>query len=241
MLAPVFQGVRTACPGPYFVFQRAMPVGIVGGPDLSAIPNPPVIRSIPPVLSPLVLPGQAAAPFWSAISVCRRLLNNSARGFCVNPTLFHMDETNSSSFEILGGRGGPCQPGQNELGNAALVRRCTMRRGLRVGIRARRRCEVLPRRVSAGASWPGRQKKSSSRNRGENRHPGWATPTTIESGGAFPPSPRSAFPVLRTDDSPFSARPGRWQERLRKRLGQSAQAHSRQDASEMPDWYATCA
>ena len=37
---------------PLFVFQRAMPVGIVGGPDLSAIPNPPVIRSTSPVLSP---------------------------------------------------------------------------------------------------------------------------------------------------------------------------------------------
>ena len=55
-----FQGVRTDGPGPFFVFQRAMPVGIVGGPDLSAIPNPPVLWSPPPppVLSPRIFPAR---------------------------------------------------------------------------------------------------------------------------------------------------------------------------------------
>jgi hypothetical protein len=50
--------------------------------------------------------------------------------------------------------------------------------------------------------WP-RQKKSPGRNRGENRHPGWTTPTTIESGGAFTHRlPGGPIPVLRTDNSP---------------------------------------
>jgi hypothetical protein len=52
MLAPIFQGVRTDGPGPFFIIQMPLPVGSVGGPDLSASPNPPVILSTPPVLSP---------------------------------------------------------------------------------------------------------------------------------------------------------------------------------------------
>ena len=54
------KGLGHKSPGPFFYVQRVVPVGIVGGPDLSAIPNPPVMRSSATRFVPQDFPGPAA-------------------------------------------------------------------------------------------------------------------------------------------------------------------------------------